>query len=242
MMTPSEVDPIWGATGCRKRETTDVMGTALAFQRFSDIVISVNRWLSVEGRRCLILASTESSCDSRTPSWERSSKRCTVTIWSRAADLRFRSGSETSWWPMRARSSKSRSRARHYVTSPAAPRTGNDGVSRGPSVGPREGDANEPKPRNRADAAQISSASTKGVIFRLALLRLTFRRLPSVASGRQHQDEGNVFNRAGSLAEPCSGLENGVHPRESGWQTVTHVPGLFRYRCRRPHRGAGSRI
>lgn len=65
MMTPSEMDPIWGATGCRKRETTDVTKTALTSQRFSDITISVNRWLSVEGRRCLILASTESTCDSQ---------------------------------------------------------------------------------------------------------------------------------------------------------------------------------
>ena len=44
-------------------------------------------------------------------------------------------------------------------------------------------------------------------------LCLTFRRLPSVASGKpQHSDSG-VFNRAGStLAEACFGLENGVHP------------------------------
>ena len=51
---------------------------------------------------------------------------------------------------------------------------------------------------------------------RPSLLRLTFRRLPLVASGRQHVGDGEGFNRAGStLAVPCFGLENGVHPRPS---------------------------
>ncbi len=261
MMTPSEMDPIWGATGCRKRETTDVTKTALTSQRFSDITISVNRWLSVEGRRCLILASTESTCDSRTPSWERSSKRCTVTMSSPAAGLRFRSGSETSWWPMRASSSKSRSRARHYVTSPAVPRTGNDGVSQGPSVGPPEGGANEPKPRNRADAAQISSASTKAVIFSQALLKADTSGPAFVAAtpGSAHAAallRGSSTLRSVSLREPelrsADPLSNASSPclefhpffpspprplpqRARIRQTVTHVPGLFRYRCRRPH-------
>jgi hypothetical protein len=48
---------------------------------------------------------------------------------------------------------------------------------------------------------------------RQALLSLTFRRLPSVASGKTQISDGSVFTRAGStLAEPCFGLENGVHP------------------------------
>jgi len=197
----------------RKRGFADVVGTDLVLLRFPDIVISVNPWLSVEDRRRLILARTESTCDSRTPSWERSNKRCSVTIWSRAAGLRFPSGSETSLWPMRASSSESRSHAPLYVTSLAVPRTGNDGVSHGPSGGPREGDANEPKSRSGTDVTQISSPSTKARTFSPSLLRLTFRRLPSVASGRQHDGEGDAFNRAGStLAEPCLGLENGVHP------------------------------
>jgi hypothetical protein len=44
-------------------------------------------------------------------------------------------------------------------------------------------------------------------------LGLTFRRLPSVASGKPQDGNSAVFNRAGStLAAACFGLENGVHP------------------------------
>jgi len=180
--------------------------------RISDIMISINRWLRVADRRRLILARTESTCDSRTRSWERSSKRCAVTTWSRAAGLRFQSGFETSWWLMRARSSESMSRVRLFVTSPAVPRTGNDGGSQGRSVELREGDAN-PKSRNRVDVTEVSSRSTTAQIFSPPLLRLTFRRLPSVASGKPQDGDGSVFNRAGStLAEACFGLDNGVHP------------------------------
>jgi hypothetical protein len=192
-----------------------VKKTALSPPRFSDIMISENRWQSVEDQRCLILDSTESSCDSLTRSWVRSSKRCSATIPSRAAGLRFRSGSETSWSLMRAKSSKSRSRDQQYATSPAVPRTGNDGDSRGPSVGPREGDANEPRSRRRLRKHE-SPRRTNEAIFSLALLWLTFRSLPSVVSGRQVQ--GNV-------------LDQKVR------QTVTYVPGLNCYRCRRPDDG-----
>jgi hypothetical protein len=45
------------------------------------------------------------------------------------------------------------------------------------------------------------------------LLKLNVRRLPSVASGRQDNRNSEFFNRAGStLAGPCFGPENGVHP------------------------------
>ena len=48
---------------------------------------------------------------------------------------------------------------------------------------------------------------------RQPILRLTFRRLPSVASGRKHVGDAEVFNRAGStLAVPFFGPGNGVHP------------------------------
>ena len=179
--------------------------------RFADIMISVNRWLSVGDRRRLILVRTESTCDSLTRSWERSSKRCAVTTWSRAAGHRFQSGFETWWWLMRARSSESRSRVRLFVTSPAGPRTGNDGDLQRRSVELRDGDTN-PKSRNH-DATQVSSSPTKVQTFSPHLLKLTFRRLPSVASGRSQDGESSVFNRAGStLAEAGFGLENGVHP------------------------------
>ena len=47
-----------------------------------------------------------------------------------------------------------------------------------------------------------------------SLLGLTFRRLPSVASGKPQDGDGSVFNRAGyTLAEARFGLEKGVHPR-----------------------------
>ena len=118
--------------------------------RFNDIVISENRWRSVEGPRHPILVSKGSTSDSRTPNGERSSKRCSVTIWSRAADLRFPSGSETLSLPMRARSLRSRSHARLYVPSAEAPRTGNGGDWQRPYAGQLRGDANEPKTRNRA--------------------------------------------------------------------------------------------
>jgi len=180
---------------------------------FSDIMISVNRWLSAGDPRQPILVRTESTCDSRTRSWERSSKRCAVTTWSRAAGHRFQSGFETWWWLMRARSSESRSRVRLFVTSPAGPRTGNDGDLQRRSVELRDGDTN-PKSRNH-DATQVSSSPTKVQTFSPHLLKLTFRRLPSVASGRSQDGESSVFNRAGStLAEAGFGLENGVHPKE----------------------------
>ena len=42
--------------------------------------------------------------------------------------------------------------------------------------------------------------------------RLTFRRLPLGAFGKQDQDYDDVFNPAGStLARPHLGLKNGVH-------------------------------
>ena len=179
--------------------------------RFSDIMISVNRWLSAVDPRRPILVRTESTCDSRTRSWERSSKRCAVTTWSRVAGLRFQSGFETSWSLMPARSSESRSRVRLFVTSPAGPRTGNDGGLQRRSVELRDGDTN-PRSRNH-DATRVSSSHTKVQTFSPHLLRLTFRRLPSVASGRSQDGESSVFNRAGStLAEAGFGLENGVHP------------------------------
>ena len=182
--------------------------------RFSDIMISINRWLSVGDRKRLILVRTESTCDSRTRSWERSSKRCAVTTWSRIAGLRFQSGFETSWSLTPARSSESRSRVRLFVTSPAGPPTGNDGGLQRRSVGLRDGDAN-PKSRNH-DATRISSSPTKVQTFSPHLLKLTFRRLPSVASGGSQDGDISVFNRAGStLAEAGFGLENGVHPRLS---------------------------
>ena len=44
--------------------------------------------------------------------------------------------------------------------------------------------------------------------------RLTFRRLPLGAFGKQDQDYDDVFNPAGStLARPHLGLKNGVHLR-----------------------------
>ena len=47
-------------------------------------------------------------------------------------------------------------------------------------------------------------------------IRLTFRRLPSVASGQYYEDHDGVFNRAGStLAVPLLGPVNGVHLIES---------------------------
>jgi hypothetical protein len=50
-----------------------------------------------------------------------------------------------------------------------------------------------------------------------SLLGLTLRRLPSVASGKPQDDDSRVLNRAGStLAGPCFGLENGVHPNLTG--------------------------
>jgi hypothetical protein len=135
----------------RKREPADVVETELEVERFSDIVISKNRWRHADDRRHRILVSTESTFGFPIPSGARSSKRCVATTRSEAAGRRFRSGSETSWWPTRASSSKSRSPARLYVTSAEAPRTGNDCASRRPSVGQLEGDANEPKNRNRVD-------------------------------------------------------------------------------------------
>jgi hypothetical protein len=183
--------------------------------RFSDIMISVNRWLSAVDPRRPILVRTESTCDSRTRSWERSSKRGAVTTWSRVAGLRFQSGFETSWSLMPARSSESRSRVRLFVTSPAGPRTGNDGGLQRRSVELRDGEAN-PRSRNH-DATRVSSSHTKVQTFSPHLLRLTFRRLPSVASGRSQDGESSAFNRAGStLAEAGFGLENGVHPRRIG--------------------------
>ena len=48
----------------------------------------------------------------------------------------------------------------------------------------------------------------------LYAIRLTFRRLPSVASGQYYEDHDGVFNRAGStLAVPHFGPVNGVHLR-----------------------------
>jgi hypothetical protein len=205
--------------------------------RFSDIMISVNRWLSAVDPRRPILVRTESTCDSRTRSWERSSKRCAVTTWSRVAGLRFQSGFETSWSLMPARSSESRSRVRLFVTSPAGPRTGNDGGLQRRSVELRDGDAN-PRSRNH-DATRVSSSHTKVQTFSPHLLRLTFRRLPSVASGRSQDCESSAFNRAGStLAEPCFGLENGVHPRHhprtlgKSPPTVPSCPRFGRFRDR----------
>ena len=125
--------------------------TSLEAVRFSDIVISENRWRSAEGPRHSILASTASTCDSRTPNGEPSSKRYAVTTWLRAADHHFPSGSETSSLPTRASSLKSRSPVRLYVTSVAVPRIGNGGDSHRPSVGQLEGDANEPRTHKCVD-------------------------------------------------------------------------------------------
>ena len=181
--------------------------------RFSDIMISVNRWLSAGDRRRPILARTEFTCDSRTRSWERSSKRCAVTTWSRAAALRFQSGFETSRWLMPVRSSESRSRVRRFVTSPAERRTGNDGGLRRRSVELRDGDA-DPKSRSH-DATHASSWPTKVQTFSPHLLKLTLRRLPAGASGGSQNRDASAFNRAGStLAEAGFGLENGVHPKD----------------------------
>ena len=53
------------------------------------------------------------------------------------------------------------------------------------------------------------NAMNKRWIGRLAAVRLTFRRLPSVASGQYYE---NVLNRTGyTLAVPCFGPKNGVH-------------------------------
>lgn len=46
-----------------------------------------------------------------------------------------------------------------------------------------------------------------------SLLGLTLWRLPSVASGKPQTGHSRLLNRASStLAEPCFGPENGVHP------------------------------
>jgi len=128
----------------RKRAVAGVVETSLEVEPFSDIVISENRWRSADDPRHRTLVSTESSFGSPTPSGAPSSKRCVVTTWSRAAGLRSLSGSETSWSPMPAKSSRSRLPARLYVTSAEVQRIGNDGASHRPSVAQQESDANEP--------------------------------------------------------------------------------------------------
>jgi hypothetical protein len=80
--------------------------------------------------------------------------------------------------------------------------------------------------RIQAAAAQTASAMTRQQLALTSternlsttglppLLGLTFRRLPSVASGKPQDGDSTVFNRAGStLAAACFGPENGVHPR-----------------------------
>lgn len=58
-----------------------------------------------------------------------------------------------------------------------------------------------------------STAKNRSTTSLPSLLGLTPWRLPSVASGKPQDDDSRVLNRAGStLAGPCFGLENGVHP------------------------------
>lgn len=53
------------------------------------------------------------------------------------------------------------------------------------------------------------NAMSKSWTGRLSAVTLTFRRLPSVASGQYYE---SVLNQAGyTLAVPCFGLKNGVH-------------------------------
>ena len=55
------------------------------------------------------------------------------------------------------------------------------------------------------------NAMSKWWTGRLSAVRLTFRRLPSVASGQYYE---SILNRAGyTLAVPCFGPKNGVHLR-----------------------------
>ena len=55
------------------------------------------------------------------------------------------------------------------------------------------------------------NAMSKSWTGRLSAVTLTFRRLPSVASGQYYE---SVLNQAGyTLAVPCFGLKNGVHLR-----------------------------
>jgi hypothetical protein len=64
-------------------------------------------------------------------------------------------------------------------------------------------------------ASTAKDRSTAGVP---SLLGLTPWRLPSVASGKPQDDD---LNRAGStLAEPCFGPENGVHPKMGFMQSL----------------------
>ena len=56
------------------------------------------------------------------------------------------------------------------------------------------------------------NAMSKWWTGRLSAVRLTFRRLPSVASGQYYEEQDGVFNQAGStLAVPVLGPVNGVH-------------------------------
>ena len=168
----------------RKRAVAGVVETSLEVEPFSDIVISENRCRRVDDRRRRILVITESTFDSRTPNGVRSSKRSVATTWSRAAGLRFPSGSETSWWPTRARSSRSRSPARLCVTSAEALRTGNAGDSHRPSVGQLEGDANEPKIHDCVDVKPKSVNRPRK--------RGNFSSRPSTVLGRRPFDRRRI--------------------------------------------------
>jgi hypothetical protein len=117
------------------------VNTNLKAKRFPDIVLSENRWQSEDDRGHRIHVSTESSFGPPTPSGVPSSRRSVVTTPSQPAGPRSPSGSETSWSPMQASSSTSRSPAPLYVTSAEAPRIGNDADLRRPSVGQQESDA-----------------------------------------------------------------------------------------------------
>ena len=131
--------------------------------RLCDIVISENRWQSLEGLRLPILADRGFSCAFRTPSGERSRRRYGESMSSRAAARRFPSGSVTSWSLMPASCSRSKSRVRLCVACQEALRTGSGGASRRPYAGPPLADGSLDARVGTVRALRESNSRTKAL-------------------------------------------------------------------------------
>jgi hypothetical protein len=76
----------------------------------------------------------------------------------------------------------------------------------------RPGNRQSPLPERVAQPELARTARNLNSKHRRLCIRLTFRRLPAVASGKPRDVDRTVRGAGSTLAEACFGLENGVHP------------------------------
>lgn len=130
----------------------------------ADFVISDIRCASAADLRCPIRATTECTCDSRTPSGARWSERWPPSIPLPIADRPLPKPSVISWWLTPAPCSGWRSRERHCVTQRMAFQTGSAGAWLEPFVLQHRADvnvANRSKRRGREQSAGNLQRATR---------------------------------------------------------------------------------